>query len=122
MKTIMLASICLFVFAFSSLARLHSPAFRDTINNLTIQSVSPNPFNDKVNILVNVSDSGSIGTTLSDIYGKKVFSQQFLLAVGINSVILTVPQLHAGNYLLEVRAGNFFQTKSLVKVARSKDP
>lgn len=122
MKTLILAVTCLFAFKFSCIARENPYCLRDTINNLTIQSVFPNPFSDKVSVSINTSDSGTICTTLSDIYGKKVFTKSFTLAAGLNSIEINVPQLHAGNYLLEVRAGNFFQTKSLVKVAKSKGP
>jgi len=84
-------------------------------NNLNIQSISPNPANDIVNIIVNSIESKSVVVEIMDNSGNKVFNtQQIELNEGFNNVLLNLQYLSNGNYNLVIRSDGSFDMKKLI--------
>lgn len=80
--------------------------------------VLPNPFDQQLNVLVNVKTREAIRIRLVDFYGRTVYSSAEQLNAGSNSInIIVPPGLPKGMYVLEVLNANqqLYQKKLLKK-------
>jgi choice-of-anchor B domain-containing protein len=80
-------------------------------NHLSSVEVYPNPFDDKINIELEIGDSNALGL-LRDISGKLI--QEFTLSNGKNLIAMPVG-LKKGTYLLEIKTANSSKTIKLIK-------
>jgi Secretion system C-terminal sorting domain len=77
---------------------------------------SPNPFDQVINIQATVEESGAAYIRLFDQQGRIVYNAIRSVLKGTNAIQLNnLPQLPAGNYLLEVRSGQLKSSQLLLK-------
>src|SRR5581483_7163556 len=95
----------------------YSGIIRLTTQGADIQ-VLPNPFDQQLNVLMNVKTREAIRIKLVDFYGRTVYSSAEQLNTGNNSInIIVPPGLPKGMYVLEVlnASQQLFQKKLLKK-------
>ncbi len=91
-------------------------ALNVTIKGLTIASVYPNPFTDKVNIAIAAASKAKVAIRLFDNAGKLVYSNETMTQVGNNNfTISNLAKLAAGTYIVQVSAGDEVLTTQLTK-------
>lgn len=85
--------------------------------NLMEVAVSPNPFNEELNINLNLSEGNEATIQLFDMLGKETNVPSFTdnFDAGINQIKLNTSQLNKGIYLLVVKCNNQIQTLKVVK-------
>lgn len=76
--------------------------------------IYPNPAKDRVAVNFDCSASGESVISMMDVTGKKVYSETFGSVEGNNSYIINLNGLSMGVYLMEVKNGEFTQTKKIV--------
>ena len=96
-------------FTYSAIIRLNAII----ANKVT---ASPNPFSQVINIQATVENSGDAYIRLFDQQGKIVYQTIRSVMKGSNSFQLNnLPQMPAGNYILELRSGQLKTSQVLVK-------
>jgi SdrD B-like domain/Secretion system C-terminal sorting domain len=91
-------------------------ALNVSIKGLTISSVFPNPFIDKVNIAVAAASKEKVSIRLFDNAGKLVYNNETVTQLGNNNfTISNLGKLAAGTYIIQVSAGETVLTKQLTK-------
>ncbi len=91
-------------------------ALNVSIKGLTITSVYPNPFIDKVNIAIAAASNEKVEITLFDNTGKLVYTNLATTQRGNNNfAISNLNNLSSGTYLVQVKAGDVILTKQLTK-------
>jgi uncharacterized repeat protein (TIGR01451 family) len=79
--------------------------------------VRPNPFNEEINLQVQLNTAEQVRVRLTDFYGRTVYTSTQQVAAGYNSLHIDVPAgLASGVYVLELSAGNNrLMQKKLIK-------
>lgn len=96
-------------FSFSSVIRLHANRLQQVI-------VSPNPFEQVLNIQFTTADNGEAYIRLYDQQGKVVYQNVRAVSKGTNAFQLgNLPDLSAGSYILELRCGREKITQQVIK-------
>lgn len=96
---------------------------KTVVNDVLIESISnvnvhPNPFEENVTVDFNLLQNSEVSIKLSDITGKVIFSNQYPLNAGNQSVKLKdakISSLAKGVYFLKISDKNGTKTKKLVK-------
>lgn len=95
--------------SYSAIIKLYSNASTKVI-------ASPNPFDQVINIQATLEVSGDAYIRLFDQHGRIVYTTIRSLFKGTNAIQLNnLPRLPAGNYILEVRAGQLKSSQLLLK-------
>ncbi len=88
--------------------------YRETINNLDVIRVYPNPFNsDTFTVNMGQTDAKNIHVKLVSLVGKLILSKDFSLTNG--TTLIEVPDLATGIYLLDVNDGNSTTNFKIIK-------
>jgi len=81
----------------------------------------PNPFNDKVTLMLSSKEERNVEVIITDLYGKTVMSKQVKLVQGDNSVLIEESaNLANGFYLLNIAAGEEVQHIKILKTTNNK--
>lgn len=76
----------------------------------------PNPFDEDINVGINIGLASIANITLVDMLGREVLRERWTLSQGENFLQLQVPaSLPNGTYLLKIEAGGKFVLKKVVK-------
>jgi hypothetical protein len=95
--------------SYSAVIKLYS-------NSSTKVITSPNPFDQVINIQATVEISGDAYIRLFDQYGRIVYNTVRSVFKGTNAIQLNdLPQLPAGNYIIELRSGQLKSSQILLK-------
>jgi hypothetical protein len=78
--------------------------------------VYPNPFNEKLNILINGSDTGTAHITLTSSTGIKIMDFDQEIVAGMNSTFISGNNLAPGVYYLRIRTGSVVKTLPVIKI------
>jgi hypothetical protein len=78
--------------------------------------VYPNPFNEKLNILINASDTGTAHITLTNSTGIKTMDFDQEVVAGMNSTFISGNNLAPGVYYLRIRTGGVVKTLPVIKI------
>ncbi|MCX6153637.1 MAG: VWA domain-containing protein [Candidatus Kapabacteria bacterium] len=90
---------------------------QDMIKSLTIESISPTPFEDTFTAKINSTTSTAATFRIYSIMGEIVFSDYYYLESGENNIKISLPgQLSAGVYTLTVKTGNGSCEKQVLKL------
>src|SRR5258706_1622052 len=88
----------------------------NTVEVISINSVSPNPFEDNFSITYSVQDNAEVGVSIINTLGKKVFNQKQNAVKGINRFdFKDALNLPTGIYFAELTMNNHLQIQKLVK-------
>ena len=73
---------------------------------IVINQVSPNPFNDLINMTVNTSEQTLLLITLKDMVGRTLRASNFTTQAGVNKIVLAdLKSFSPGTYLVEIVTG-----------------
>jgi hypothetical protein len=86
----------------------------ETIDSKNDFVIYPNPASKEINVNFNLSKSQKIKFTLFDLSGRKMFSNEYLKNRGSNSVVISLPELSSGTYILECSSEDFSSSKKLI--------
>jgi hypothetical protein len=78
--------------------------------------VYPNPFSEKLNIIINASDTGTAHITLTNSTGIKIMDFDQEVVAGINSNFISGNGLAPGIYYLRIRSGDVVRTLPFIKI------
>jgi hypothetical protein len=78
--------------------------------------VYPNPFNEKLNILINASDTGTAHITLTNSAGIKIMDFDQEVVAGTNSTFISGNNLAPAVYYLRIRTGGFVKTLPVIRI------
>jgi hypothetical protein len=78
-------------------------------------SVYPNPVEDVLIIKLINASSNEVRLNLFDVAGRLIFSNHSKLENKTDLILLDVPNLHTGQYLLEISSGSEILTKRIIK-------
>ncbi|MGB4850430.1 MAG: T9SS type A sorting domain-containing protein, partial [Saprospiraceae bacterium] len=82
-------------------------------------SIYPNPFAEKMNLILAPGCSGDMHYTLYDALGHRVKAEKALLISGQEKEIEIGRDLPAGTYMLNIEFGGKSVNKSIVKMGKS---
>lgn len=77
--------------------------------------VSPNPFNDILNLNLNIDVDGNIGLSIIDITGREIYNYSDRLNSGKQTLNLEIPSIPSGVYFLYSRFDNRTNVKKILK-------
>jgi len=78
--------------------------------------LSPNPFNNEINVMLTSDEKTNIELSLIDFTGKILFVKSHNLDKGINHInVSDAGKLHDGIYLIQIKNGHQVHTKKLIK-------
>jgi hypothetical protein len=80
-----------------------------------VQSMYPNPFNDKVTIAVEAAEAASMNIAVRDLQGRVVLSAPASLEKGSNEIMLNLSGLARGAYFITTDLGGESLTYKLIK-------
>jgi hypothetical protein len=79
-------------------------------------NIFPNPFTDKLNIIINSKINRSVRISMTNVSGKVVFTENLELAEGENDIFIYTYQLSPGLYILNINGANYTKAYSLIKL------
>lgn len=82
-------------------------------------SMFPNPFAEKMTLMLQPECSGEMRIVLFDALGHKLLADQFTLSGGFNKGIEIGKELPAGSYMLYIEFGGQSVQKSIVKMSKT---
>ena len=83
---------------------------------VTLQTVYPNPFHDKLELAITTEEAGIISILMYDMSGKLVVSRAKQTIKGLNVITLNgLSTLRSGNYFIDVNGGNKILQAKLYK-------
>ena len=86
------------------------------LQNADQVSIYPNPFNNKLNLMVNATAAGSANVQLFDITGKKLVQFNHAIILGLNKISTEqIADLQTGIYFITVELNGQTQTFKLIK-------
>jgi len=82
-----------------------------------LKNISPNPFDQNLNIEYQAFANERVWVQLFDITGRQVYTREFVLTAGLNALQLNMEQdLAKGAYFLRIRDGRGdFINKKIIK-------
>ena len=86
----------------------------DDENENTVSDVYPNPFQDKVNLAVNLEEAGQVEIRVIDNLGNVVYSTKKIAQQGNSTLELDLGRLSGGLYMIEVVSNGKLSPKSKV--------
>lgn len=88
-------------------------AIRGDGTGVTLNTVYPNPFRDKIELAITTNSAGKANLLIYDLSGKLVLSREAILVKGLNVIPLTgLDKLSSGTYFLDVNSnGDILKTK-----------
>lgn len=90
-----------------------------SVENLVVDEsmlAFPNPFTEKLNIVINSDNDRKARISLTDMSGKKVIDIHELLTAGSNDLVINTVNLKPGLYILNVISGSINRVIQVVKV------
>jgi hypothetical protein len=90
------------------------PARPDAAFNL---SLAPNPVSTSAVLTATLEGSGTAMVEIFDVYGRRVYQQNFNSLQGQQQMVLPVQQLTTGTYIVRLQEGNRFATIRMIKSA-----
>ncbi len=78
----------------------------------------PNPFSDRLNIIINSRTDRAVRITLTSTSGKQVISLRESLTAGENQITLNTSHLSTGMYIVNISGTNSPRAYSLIKIKR----
>ncbi len=79
-------------------------------------NIFPNPFTDKLNIIINSKINRSVRISMTNLSGKVVFTENVELAEGENDIFINTHQLSPALYILNINGANYTKAYSLIKL------
>ncbi len=89
------------------------PGIEDFLNDNNI-SLYPNPANDKLNIEINIPGQPEIEVSLSDLLGREIINQRFILDQKSNLKTLDLNGISKGLYILKIHSGSASFSKKII--------
>jgi hypothetical protein len=78
--------------------------------------VYPNPFSEKLNILINASDTGTAHITLTNSAGIRIIDLDQDVVAGMNSTYISGSNLAPAVYYLRIRTGGVVKTMPVIRI------
>lgn len=78
----------------------------------------PNPFSDRLNIIINSKTDRAVRVSLTDASGKQVISTRESITAGENQITINTSQLSPGMYIVHINGPNAPRAYSLIKIKR----
>jgi hypothetical protein len=76
----------------------------------------PNPFTDRLNIIINSKVNRNVSISLTNVSGKKVFTENMELIEGENEISLNTNRLSPALYILNINGAGFTKAFPLIKL------
>ncbi len=81
-------------------------------------NIFPNPFNEKLNIIINSKISRVVDMSLTNVSGKKVHAEKLVLTEGENDLFIDTKQLSPALYILNINGNGLSKAYSLIKLKK----
>jgi hypothetical protein len=94
------------------LIRIENTEIEESVN------MFPNPFADRLNIIINSKVSRNVSISLTNVSGKKVFTENMELIEGENEMSVNTNGLSPALYILNINGAGFTKAYPLIKLKR----
>jgi hypothetical protein len=79
-------------------------------------NIFPNPFADRLNIIINSKVNRDVSISLTNVSGKKVYTENTELVEGENEISVNTDQLSPALYILNISGSGFSKAYPLIKL------